>query len=107
MSRSLYTTASCFILCRLRSLIPDNSLLENRLGRTQTIREFVRLWLLARLLSRRDSLMVSALVPGSHLCPGSNAVTNFTNFTIFRFSCICNKICDFFVKLYNKFYDFS
>ena len=38
-----------------------------------------------------------------HLCPGSNAVTNFTNFTIFRFSCICNKICDFLLNSTTNF----
>ena len=30
-----------------------------------------------------------------HLCPGLNAVTNFANFTIFRFSFKFNKFCDF------------
>ena len=38
-----------------------------------------------------------------HLCPGSNTVTNFTNFSIFRFSCICNKICDFLFKSTTNF----
>ena len=31
----------------------------------------------------------------SHLCPGLNAVANFANFTIFRFSFKFNKFCDF------------
>ena len=30
-----------------------------------------------------------------HLCPGLNAVTNFANFTIFRFSFKFNKFCEF------------
>ena len=30
-----------------------------------------------------------------HLCPGLNAVTNFANFTIFRFGFKFNKFCDF------------
>ena len=30
-----------------------------------------------------------------HLCPGLNAVTNFANFTIIRFSFKCKKFCDF------------
>ena len=30
-----------------------------------------------------------------HLCPGFNAVTNFANFMIFRFSFKFNKFCDF------------
>ena len=30
-----------------------------------------------------------------HLCPGLNAVTNFANFTIFRFDFKFNKFCDF------------
>ena len=31
----------------------------------------------------------------SHLCPGLNAVTNLSNFTIFRFSFKFNKFCDY------------
>ena len=30
-----------------------------------------------------------------HLCPGLNVVTNFANFTIFRFTYKFNKFCDF------------
>ena len=33
--------------------------------------------------------------PWGHLCPGLNAVTNFANFTLFRFSFKFNKFCDF------------
>ena len=36
----------------------------------------------------------------NHLCPGLNAVTNFANFTIFRFRFKFNKFLRFFVKLY-------
>ena len=37
-----------------------------------------------------------------HLCPGLNAVTNFANFTIFRFSFKFNKFCDFLLTRYTK-----
>ena len=37
----------------------------------------------------------ASIVQFSHLCPGLNAVTNFANFTIFRFSFKFNKFCDF------------
>jgi len=40
-------------------------------------------------------LLFKSDVGSSHLCPGLNAVTNFTNFTIFSLSFKFNKICVF------------
>ena len=54
-------------------------------------------------LGGRGGPDVSFILSKIHLCPGSNAVTNFTNFTIFRFSCICNKICAFLLNSTTNF----
>ena len=49
-----------------------------------------------------DCYCVSPFLMTRHLCPGLNIVTNFSNFTIFRFSFKFTKFCDF--SLYSTRY---
>ena len=49
-----------------------------------------------------DCYRVTPFLMTRHLCPGLNIVTNFSNFTIFRFSFKFTKFCDF--SLYSTRY---